>query len=100
MVRPRPNGPPSRLRFARPLNTIQSTGLYSAVTVRTYPWTRTYTTREYLQLLNTYSDHLSLDEGRRCSLYQSIADLIERRFDGKVERPYLSVLYLAKKGNG
>ena len=80
--------------------TIQASGLYAAVTLRTYAWTRTYSTREYIQLLNTYSNHLSLDESRRCSLYQSIADLIERRFDGKVERPYLSVLYLAQKGSG
>jgi SAM-dependent methyltransferase len=76
---------------------IHSTGAYSSVTVETYPWTRTYTTREYLMLLNTYSNHLLLEEGRRRSLYQGIADLIERRYGGKVERPYLSVLYLAKK---
>jgi SAM-dependent methyltransferase len=76
---------------------IESTGIYSSVTVRTYPWTKTYTTREHLRLLNTYSDHLLLAEGRRRSLYQAIADLIERRYRGKVERPYVSVLYLAKK---
>lgn len=79
---------------------IDSTGLYTGVTVRTYPWTRTYSTREYLQLLNTYSDHIRLEESRRNTLYQSIADLIDRRYSGKVERPYLTVLYLASKGVG
>lgn len=79
---------------------IQSTGLYAGVTVRTYPWLRAYSTREYLQLLNTYSDHIRLEESRRKALYQSIAGLIERRYSGKVERPYLTVLYVAKKGMG
>lgn len=76
---------------------IRSTGLFLSVTTRTYSWSCTYTTSEYLRLLNTYSNHLRLEEGRRRSLYQDIAGLIERRFNGKVERPYLSVLYLCKK---
>ncbi len=76
---------------------MRSTGLFSEVLVRTYPWSHTYTTLEYLRLLNTYSGHLRLEEGRRRSLYQAIANLIERRYAGKVERPYLSVLYLGKK---
>lgn len=76
---------------------VDSTGLFEPVIVRTYPWTRTYTTLEYLRLLNTYSDHLTLEEGRRQSLYQGIADLIERRYGGKVERHYLSVLFLSAK---
>jgi hypothetical protein len=65
--------------------------------VRTYPWSVTYTTAEHLALLNTYSDHLALPEDRRLALLQAIADLIERRYGGKIERPYLSVLYLAQK---
>jgi SAM-dependent methyltransferase len=76
---------------------IWSTGLFSSVTVRTYPWTKTYTTSEHIRLLNTYSDHLRLEENRRLSLYQSIADLIESRYAGQVEKPYLAVLYLGKK---
>jgi SAM-dependent methyltransferase len=76
---------------------IRSTGLFSSVEVRTYPWSRTYSTAEYLQLLNTYSDHLALEEARRQRLYQAIAGLIDSHYDGRVERPYLTVLYLGKK---
>ena len=76
---------------------IRGTGLFDPVTVRTYPWSQTYTAQEYLRLLNTYSGHLHLEEGRRRSLFQAIAGLIERRYNGQVERPYLAVLYLAKK---
>lgn len=77
---------------------IESTGLFETLSVRTYPWTRTYSTEEYLRLLNTYSGHLRLEPGRRRSLYQSMAELIMRRYGGKVEKPYITVLYLAIKG--
>ena len=78
---------------------IDSMGLFAPVIVRTYPWKRTYTTAEYLILLNTYSNHRNLEEPRRQTLYQSIADLIERRYGGRVEKEYLGVLFLARKGD-
>ncbi len=76
---------------------MQATGLFSRVEVRTYPWTKTYSTAEYIQLLNTYSDHIALEAGKRECLYQGIAGLIDRNYGGKVEKPYLTVLYLGKK---
>jgi SAM-dependent methyltransferase len=76
---------------------MRSTGLFKTVEVRTYPWTETYTTAEYLRLLNTYSDHLALQEEPRRRLYEGIADLIDQRYGGKVERPYLTELFLGKK---
>lgn len=78
---------------------ISSTGLYAdppGVMVRKYPWTQTYTTGEYLRLINTYSNHLALPEYNRKALYQGIADLIERRYGGRVEKEYLAVLNLAR----
>jgi SAM-dependent methyltransferase len=76
---------------------MRSTGLFIVVEVRTYPWTETYTTAEYLQLLNTYSDHLAMEEEHRRGLYEAIADLIDKHYGGKVERPYLTELFLGKK---
>lgn len=76
---------------------MRATGLFSTVEVRTYPWTKTYTTAEYLQLLNTYSDHLLMEEERRYQMYHAIADLIEKRYHGMVERLYLTVLYMGRK---
>lgn len=77
---------------------IRATGLFSTVEVRTYPWSKNFTTVEYLRLLNTYSGHRAIPEERRRDLYQAIAGLIDGRFDGQVERPYLTELYLARKG--
>ncbi len=89
--------PSIEMEMQKTVETIQNTGLFAAVTTRTYPWSQTYSTRDYLRLLNTYSGHLRLEEGRRRALYQAIANLIDQRFAGKVERPYLSVLYVARK---
>jgi SAM-dependent methyltransferase len=78
---------------------ISSTGLYAdppGVIVRRYPWTQTYTTEEYLRLINTYSNHLALPTDNRKALYHGIADLIERRYRGKVGKEYLAVLNIAR----
>ena len=75
---------------------MRATGLFSSVELITYPWTKVYSTAQYIQLLNTYSDHIALEINRRRALYEGIAELIERRFSGQVERPYLTELFLAK----
>lgn len=76
---------------------INSTGLFAPLAARTYPWKRTYSTAEYLRLLNTYSGHRALPDDRRQALYDGIAGLIDRRYGGKIEKEYLAVLYLGKK---
>jgi trans-aconitate methyltransferase len=73
---------------------IDASGLYGAVDVRVYPWTTTYTTAQYLDLLDTYSDHALLAEDRRAPLYQAIAEAFERR-GGVVEMPYVAMAFLA-----
>lgn len=76
---------------------IDSTRLFTPVMVRTYPWQRTYTTAEYLALLNTYSDHRAIETERRQSLFAGIAELIEQHYGGQVTKDYLAVLCMAKK---
>jgi SAM-dependent methyltransferase len=76
---------------------IEQTGLFESVAVKRYPWSADYTRDEYLRLLNTYSNHLSLEHKRRAQLHTAIGVLIDREFAGIVERPYLAVLYLARK---
>lgn len=76
---------------------INGTGLFEPVLVRRYPWTKDYTTEEYLKLLNTYSGHRSLEESKRLRLFREIGELIENEYGGTITRPYLAVLYIAKK---
>jgi len=79
---------------------IRGTGLFADVLVKTYRWTKEYTASQYVKLLNTYSDHQRLDEQTRMNLFSAIGDLIERQYGGKITRPYLTALWMAKKRRG
>ncbi len=76
---------------------LERTGLFEPIVERRYSWSKDYSREEYTQLLNTYSDHLSLEPERRARLYAALGDLIDTEFGGIVTRPYLSILYLARK---
>jgi len=76
---------------------IQHTGLFEALAIKRYLWSKPFTADEYIRLLNTFSDHRHLDEARRNQLFRGIHALIREQYDGLIARPYLSVLYIAKK---
>lgn len=77
---------------------VQS-GLFGPVTVRRYSWQQDYTSQAYIDLLNTYSDHLALDPQVRARLLAGIREHIETHFGGRVVKEYLSLLYLAHLKN-
>lgn len=70
--------------------------LFDDAIERRYPWSVTYDTRSYLNLLNTYSDHRLLPEKVRNRLFAEIAALIERN-GGTLTKSYVAVLRLARK---
>ena len=71
--------------------------LFELPVERRYQWEAEYTAKEYVDLLGTYSDHISLPEAERRDLLASIAELIDREYDGKVLKHYESVLWLYKR---
>jgi len=75
---------------------IDASGRFGAVEVRRYPWTATYTTARYLDLLDTYSDHAILAPERRAPLYEVIAAAIDRR-GGEIVIPYVSLALTARR---
>jgi hypothetical protein len=76
---------------------MNDTGLFEKVVVKRYAWEQEYTAEQQVKLLNTYSDYRKLDQERRKELYNELTELIERKHGGKLTRPYLTVLYFAKK---
>ena len=80
-------------------NSIIEAGLFGIVKIKTYSWSRTYSSSDYIKLLSTYSDHISLEENKKKQLFDGIKSLIESRFDGIVERPYLTVIFIAHKNS-
>lgn len=61
---------------------------------RVYPWTRTYSSDQYIKLLGTYSGHIALPNENRCLLFEGIANLIETKYDGQITKHYEAVLDL------
>jgi SAM-dependent methyltransferase len=83
--------------IAATVNDIKGCGKFSEIVVQRYPWSKTFTSDEYLRLLNTFSDHRNLPDATRESLFADIKRLMDAEYGGHVERPYVTVLYLAQK---
>jgi len=79
----------------RTLADFAASGCFGPVELRRYPWSKRYPAEQYVKLVQTYSDHLSLDEETRQNLCAGICETIEQH-GGTIERPYLAVLYMAR----
>ena len=70
---------------------------FSEPLVRSYPWSQNYSSEEYVKLLNTYSDHIPLQDERRKSLFDGIRGLIDSQYGGVITKHYNSVLTFRTK---
>jgi hypothetical protein len=69
---------------------LDRSGLFSSSEFRRYEWEVSYSTTHYLDLLNTYSGHRSLDPTSRAALLDWIGQLIDARFGGRITKRYLA----------
>jgi hypothetical protein len=83
----------ARLRWT---GEIDASGLFGPVHVGLVPWHTTYTTREYLALLDTYSDHAVLSDETKRSLYGEISSAIEHH-GGRIDIPYVAMAFVATR---
>ncbi|MGH8775609.1 MAG: class I SAM-dependent methyltransferase [Jiangellaceae bacterium] len=74
---------------------FDGSGRFGRVVFRRYERELTYSTREYLDLLLSYSNHRALEPDALRALLACIARLIDGRFGGRVTKPYLTELALA-----
>lgn len=75
---------------------LEQSHYFDLVQVKRHPWMASYTTQQYLGLLQTYSDHLRLPEERRQQLFTGIGEVLEQE-GGRLEKPYEAVAYIARK---
>ena len=68
--------------------------LFDEPLCRKYPWVAEYRAEEYITLLGTYSDHISLPEDERSKLFEEITKLIQDEYAGVVQKHYEAVLIL------
>ncbi|MFL1379703.1 MULTISPECIES: class I SAM-dependent methyltransferase [unclassified Nocardiopsis] len=75
---------------------VARSGRFGPVTVRRYEWDLAYTTTEYLDVLRTYSGHRALPPQARDGLLDCIAALIDRRYNGRITKRYLTELRVSQ----
>lgn len=70
---------------------------FSSPILRRYLWSLPCTASDYVQLLNTHSDHQLLPADRRNRLFDRIANLIDTRYGGSVTKDYATLLQMLQK---
>jgi trans-aconitate methyltransferase len=80
----------------RPTHTTDVPGVdaFHSPIRRVYPWTQTYSSEQYIKLLNTYSDHIALPDENKRFLFEGIVNLIETKYDGQITKHYAAFLDL------
>jgi SAM-dependent methyltransferase len=79
---------------AKWVSEINASGRFGAVHIGRFPWTATYTSDQYIALLDTYSDHATQPDDKREPLYADIHAAIDGR-GGSVEIPYMTLEFFA-----
>jgi len=89
-ARPRPFSPDPR-------SEARATGLFGPMTRHSWRWRRAFTTDEYLALIGTYSDHITLAADERSALNRGMRELIDGQFGGCVSREFQTLLFTAQR---
>ena len=76
---------------------IEENGLFEVVGVRQYDWDRIYSAEEYIELLSTFSGHLSMAGWQRDRLYGEIRRRLAERPDRSVRRGWGTVRHVARR---
>jgi SAM-dependent methyltransferase len=76
---------------------IEASGLFEVTLVRQFDWERVYDAEGYIELLDTFSGHISMEEWQRERLYGEIRRRLGERPDGTVRRHWGAVLHVARR---
>ena len=74
-----------------------TSGLFDELPARLYLWHKAYSAAEYVQMLDTHSDHRLLPEIRRRRLFDGLTNLIDTKYNGSVTKDYSTLLQMARK---
>lgn len=86
---------PSEMYKAFRFDSLERYG-FSDVTIKLYDASRTYSADEYIELLDTFSDHRTLPVDLRIALYDGIKEVILSH-GGKNKVDYVFLLYMGRK---
>jgi SAM-dependent methyltransferase len=76
---------------------VERSGAFERPTVRRYVWEQPYTADQYIEVLNTYSNHIAMAPTKRARLDAEVRRLITARPDGLIRKHYMNWLHLARR---
>jgi SAM-dependent methyltransferase len=76
---------------------IEASGLFEVTGVRQYDWAQVYDAETYIELLSTFSGHITMENWKRDRLYGEIRRRLEERPDRSVRRGWGAVLHVARR---
>jgi SAM-dependent methyltransferase len=80
----------------RLLPEFEASPLYAETQLFRYRWDQTYATSDYADLVRSYSTSQAMAEEKREALIAEITRCIDREFDGRITRPLVITLALAR----
>jgi len=76
---------------------IEQSGCFDVVDMRHFDWETVYDAEGYIELLDTFSGHIAMEQWQRDRLYGAIRDRLGARPDGRVRRHWGAVLQVARR---
>jgi SAM-dependent methyltransferase len=76
---------------------IEGSGLFEVIDITQYDWETIYDAEGYIDLLNTFSGHIAMQDWQRDRLYGEIRRRLADRPDGLVRRHWGGVLHIARR---
>ncbi|HZD21848.1 MAG TPA: class I SAM-dependent methyltransferase [Acidimicrobiia bacterium] len=76
---------------------IVQSGIFEVVLIRHFDWERRYNTEGYIELLETFSGHLAMENWQRDRLYGEIRRRLALRPNNSVRRHWGAVLHVARR---
>lgn len=86
------------LKISKQIEEISAAEQFENLKVYRYPFEIEYNPSQYIDLLDTYSDHKNLNNQIKSQLYNEIKNIINS-FGGKIRKPYIATLYYLDKKN-
>jgi SAM-dependent methyltransferase len=76
---------------------IERSGLFKVLGVKRLVWTVDYTADTYIDVLNTYSNHIAWEQWKRDKLCAEVRRLTAQRPEAQIRKHHLSILHVCRR---
>ena len=76
---------------------LEASELFDDIVVRHYDWEVVYDAEAYLDLLDTFSSHIAMEQAQRDRLYGEIRRRLDARREQPLRRHWGAVLHIARR---